>query len=407
MLALTLPWFVAIMIRTEGAFLTASLGGDLAEKIAATGEHSGIPPGFYLLAVWATLWPWTLLLPLAVVTGWAMRKAPEGAFLLGWIVPTWLVFEAVSTKLIHYTLPTYPALLLLAAVPLVRLIDGEARFRGWAAHIGAAGFAIGTLAFAALAIGMPMAFGAGIDLWAMAGGLALTALAAFGAVAFYRGRALLGTAALAGAGIVMAWTLTAASLPGAREFWVTPRLAEAMAGQSCLAMPPAVVGHAPAERRVPVRHRHGVPRLGGRDGLAGRSTGPRRVDRPGGHPGGYVGAARATRRHRSGRNRLHQRTPRASAALRVAGCPPRRTRPAADRPKAAPPKPIAKKARRPEVFPTGRRSRFPRPGPGARGACSETRIRNRSFSITLVQAATRDHARTFSLRVVLGVKPRR
>ena len=139
MLALTLPWFVAIMIRTEGAFLTASLGGDLAEKIAATGEHSGIPPGFYLLAVWATLWPWTLLLPLAVVTGWAMRKAPEGAFLLGWIVPTWLVFEAVSTKLIHYTLPTYPALLLLAAVPLVRLIDGEARFRGWAAHIGATG----------------------------------------------------------------------------------------------------------------------------------------------------------------------------------------------------------------------------------------------------------------------------
>jgi hypothetical protein len=68
----------------------ASIGGDLAEKIAATGEHSGIPPGFYLLTVWATLWPWTLLLPLAVVTGWAMRKrSPEGAFLLGWIVPTW------------------------------------------------------------------------------------------------------------------------------------------------------------------------------------------------------------------------------------------------------------------------------------------------------------------------------
>jgi 4-amino-4-deoxy-L-arabinose transferase-like glycosyltransferase len=125
MLLLTLPWFIAIMIRTEGAFLMASIGGDLAEKMAATGEHSGIPPGFYLLTVWATLWPWTLLLPLGVVTGWAMRKAPEGAFLLGWIVPTWAVFEAVSTKLIHYTLPTYPALLLLAAVP-----SGEAHRRG-------------------------------------------------------------------------------------------------------------------------------------------------------------------------------------------------------------------------------------------------------------------------------------
>jgi len=247
MLALTLPWFIAIMIRTDGAFLAASLGGDLAEKIAATGEHSGIPPGFYLLTVWVTLWPWTLFLPLAVMTGWTMRGSREGALLLGWIVPTWLVFEAVSTKLIHYTLPTYPALLLLAAVPLARLIDGEARFRGWAAHIGAAGFAIGTLAFAVLAIGMPMAFGAGIDLWATAGGLAMTALAALGAVAFYRGRAVLGTGALAVAGIVMAWTLSAASLPGARELWITPRLAEAMETEtlSCLAMPPAIVGHAP------------------------------------------------------------------------------------------------------------------------------------------------------------------
>jgi 4-amino-4-deoxy-L-arabinose transferase-like glycosyltransferase len=77
MLMLTLPWFIAIMIRTEGAFLMASIGGDLAEKLAATGEHSGIPPGFYMLTVWATLWPWTLLLPLALVTGWTMRKAPR------------------------------------------------------------------------------------------------------------------------------------------------------------------------------------------------------------------------------------------------------------------------------------------------------------------------------------------
>jgi 4-amino-4-deoxy-L-arabinose transferase-like glycosyltransferase len=244
MLLLTLPWFIAIMIRTEGAFLMASVGGDLAEKITATGEHSGMPPGFYLLTVWATLWPWTLLLPLAVATGWAMRRAPEGAFLLGWIVPTWVVFEAVSTKLIHYTLPTYPALLLLAAVPLVKLIDGERAFRGWAANIGTAGFVLGTAAFAILAIGAPIANGDGVDLWSTLGGLVLTACAALAVVSFYRGKALRGTAALAVAGIAMGWTLTAASLPQAREFWVTPRLAEAMAELSCLRSPPAFVGHA-------------------------------------------------------------------------------------------------------------------------------------------------------------------
>ncbi|MGP1359002.1 glycosyltransferase family 39 protein [Roseicyclus sp.] len=244
MLLLTLPWFVAIMIRTEGAFLTASIGGDMAEKLAATGEHSGMPPGLYLLFIWITYWPWTLLLPLAVVTGWHMRRSAEGAFLLGWIVPTWVVFEAVWTKLIHYTLPVYPALMLLAAVPLVRMLDGAQAFRGWAAHVGAAGFALGTLAFAVVAIGAPIAYGDGVALWPTLGGLALTGLAVAGAVAFYRGQAARGTAALALSGIVMAWTLTAASLPLAREFWVTPRLGEAMERLSCLATPPVIAGFA-------------------------------------------------------------------------------------------------------------------------------------------------------------------
>jgi 4-amino-4-deoxy-L-arabinose transferase-like glycosyltransferase len=242
MLLLALPWFVAIMLRTDGAFLAASLGGDMAEKLAATGEHSGMPPGLYLIFIWATFWPWTLLLPLAAVTGWRMRRSAEGAFLLGWIVPTWIVFEAVWTKLIHYTLPVYPALMLLAAVPLVAMIEGSARFRGWAAHAGTVGFALGTAVFAVLAIGAPIAFGDGIAFWPTLGGLALTALAILGALAFYRGQAARGTAALAAAGIAMAWTLTAASLPAAREFWVTPRLGAAMDRLPCLEAPPAVPG---------------------------------------------------------------------------------------------------------------------------------------------------------------------
>jgi len=243
MLLLTLPWFIAIMIRSEGAFLLASIGGDLAEKIAASGEHTGLPPGFYMLTVWATLWPWVLLLPLAAVTGWAMRRTSEGAFLLGWIVPTWLVFEAVSTKLIHYTLPTYPALLLLAAIPLVRLIEGEMPFRGWAANIGAAGFALGALVHTGLAVGMPVAFGDGINVTATLGGLAILGLAAFGVFAFYRGRALWGVAVLTMSGIAVAWTLTTTSLPGARELWITPRLADAMEQHSCFIGPFTIAGH--------------------------------------------------------------------------------------------------------------------------------------------------------------------
>ncbi|VAX41177.1 Mlr0011 protein [hydrothermal vent metagenome] len=41
-------------------------------------------------------------------------RRPE-AFLLAWLLPTWMVFELVSTKLPHYTMPMYPAIALITA----------------------------------------------------------------------------------------------------------------------------------------------------------------------------------------------------------------------------------------------------------------------------------------------------
>ena len=42
--------------------------------------------------------------------------SPAVQFCLAWILPTWIIFEAVATKLPHYTSPTYPALAALTAV---------------------------------------------------------------------------------------------------------------------------------------------------------------------------------------------------------------------------------------------------------------------------------------------------
>jgi 4-amino-4-deoxy-L-arabinose transferase-like glycosyltransferase len=55
---------------------------------------------------------------MAVPFAWVRRKEPQILFLIAWIVPSWLVFEAVPTKLPHYVLPLYPAItaLLLLAV---------------------------------------------------------------------------------------------------------------------------------------------------------------------------------------------------------------------------------------------------------------------------------------------------
>ena len=128
-LAMVAPWFVLIMITTGGAFLTDSVGGDMLAKVAGGQELHGAPPGSYLAAFLATGWPMAPFAILAVPFAWKLRREPAIAFLLAWIVPGWLVFEAVPTKLPHYVLPLYPAIAILTAVAIER--GGLALDRRW------------------------------------------------------------------------------------------------------------------------------------------------------------------------------------------------------------------------------------------------------------------------------------
>ena len=112
---LTLPWFIAILTRSGEAFLVESLGKDLFAKIISGQESHGAPPGFYLALFWLTFWPAAPLALMAAPAVWAVRREPGTRFLLVWIVPAWIVFELVMTKLPHYVLPLYPAIAILTA----------------------------------------------------------------------------------------------------------------------------------------------------------------------------------------------------------------------------------------------------------------------------------------------------
>jgi 4-amino-4-deoxy-L-arabinose transferase-like glycosyltransferase len=114
MLVLVLPWFIAIFWRAGEAFFTDSLGGDMLAKLAAQESH-GAPPGFYLLLFWITFWPGAPLAGMAVPAVWRARREPGAQYLLAWLVPSWIVFELVVTKLPHYVLPLYPAIAILIA----------------------------------------------------------------------------------------------------------------------------------------------------------------------------------------------------------------------------------------------------------------------------------------------------
>jgi 4-amino-4-deoxy-L-arabinose transferase-like glycosyltransferase len=115
MLLLVLPWFLAIVLKSGDSFFEQALGHDMLSKVTSGQEAHGAPPGYYFLLFWATFWPGAVLAGLAAPMVWQARREPGAQFLLAWLIPSWLVFEAVMTKLPHYVLPLYPAIAILIA----------------------------------------------------------------------------------------------------------------------------------------------------------------------------------------------------------------------------------------------------------------------------------------------------
>ena len=128
-LALILPWYIAIAIRSGGDFFVQSIGRDGLAKVFQGQESHGGLPGQYLAMFWLTFWPAAAFVLPGVRRIWERRRDPAVTFLLAWLVPGWIVFELVATKLPHYVLPLYPAVAMLAASTLLE--QTSARIRGW------------------------------------------------------------------------------------------------------------------------------------------------------------------------------------------------------------------------------------------------------------------------------------
>ncbi|MGO8915013.1 MAG: ArnT family glycosyltransferase [Stellaceae bacterium] len=197
-LAIAAPWFVAITAATGGAFLGESVGHDFLGKLAGAQEAHGAWPGAYLLLLFLTFWPGSLLLAPAAAWAWQQRREPSERFLIAWLVPFWLVLELAPTKLPHYLLPAYPALALLAARASLALADGSLARRRWLERGGAALFLLASLLLAAALVLVPERFGHGLDLAGLVAGAIILFFATRLAVAALRraGPGLVARAAL-------------------------------------------------------------------------------------------------------------------------------------------------------------------------------------------------------------------
>ena len=233
---LVLPWLIAISLLSEGGFLRIAVGQSFLGKVAHGQQGHGAPPGFYLAAYWFTFWPAAGLVLIAAP--WACMERHERAirFCLAWIIPTWIGFELVVTKLPHYVLPVYPAIAILIAMALL------------------AGRRPGTVLATVLAVGaaLYLIVQSGI-LYGLEGKIspAAVTLALAGTLILVWGirRAVDGMPAHCAAGIAAGALLMNAAgfgliLPSLDSLWISPRLAAAVHRQAPCAQPAvASAGH--------------------------------------------------------------------------------------------------------------------------------------------------------------------
>lgn len=244
-LLLVLPWGIAILIESHGAFYEQSLGQDFAAKLAGGQESHGAWPGTYLLLVTLTFWPAILFLLPGLGAASQRLDDPATRFLVAWAGASWLMIEAVPTKLPNYILPAYPPLAILAAVGMLWPRGAQApRWMSALSAIAGLQFALGAAALAAAPIFASLKYGEGLTWWLIALPV-LVALLALSALVAHLRKAEVGAFALAVLTVLVAYPmLTAGAAPRLDRIWISPRAAALIAKYAKPGdPPPAAAGY--------------------------------------------------------------------------------------------------------------------------------------------------------------------
>lgn len=170
MLAVALPWYAWVTIRTEGAWLRGFFLVHNVGRFAAPMEgHSG-PLAYYPIVIGIGLFPWSLVLVAMLFNMAATMRSKTHAWqpamqLLACWAGAWVgVLSLAGTKLPGYVWPAYPALALATACFLdawqrgdIHWLSWSPRREQWSAAIMHVGWGVMVATGVALAIGLPLA----------------------------------------------------------------------------------------------------------------------------------------------------------------------------------------------------------------------------------------------------------
>jgi 4-amino-4-deoxy-L-arabinose transferase-like glycosyltransferase len=237
-----LPWAIAIAVQSHGAFYKQSLGHDFANKLVSGQESHGEPPGYYLALATLTLWPASLFVAPGLRAAWRDREQAAMRYLLAWAAATWLMFEIVPTKLPHYILPAYPALVILAACWALEMrVAYRTRLRLSLRILAGLQFLVGLAVFVLIAFIAPLKFGDGVSWPLTAIAVVGCAIGIFALVAYWRERQSQAMLASLAAALVLVPLLTFGVAPRLGALWVSPRAAALVAKDRRPGDPPPVI----------------------------------------------------------------------------------------------------------------------------------------------------------------------
>jgi 4-amino-4-deoxy-L-arabinose transferase-like glycosyltransferase len=131
-LLLVLPWFAWITVASGGDFVRFAVGRQIVHRMASDMEAHGGFPGYYPLISALVFYPYSALIPAALLGAAQRRKSsPVLGFLMGWMIGPLILLECFSTKLIHYYLPAFPAWALLLAWLVLAIESEGVNIRRW------------------------------------------------------------------------------------------------------------------------------------------------------------------------------------------------------------------------------------------------------------------------------------
>ncbi len=127
-LAIALPWYVWVGVRTEGEFLRKFFLEEHVGRATTSFENHSGGWWFYPLMLLVGTFPWSVFAVPAILDTdrWmSIRRRDGSLFLLCWASVQLGLFSLVQTKLPSYITPCYPAVALLLGASLTRFAAGR------------------------------------------------------------------------------------------------------------------------------------------------------------------------------------------------------------------------------------------------------------------------------------------